>query len=281
MCYSMTKLLDFLKLEPSLQARVEALLQENRTKLEEIAAACENHDENAYQPGGSGDDFSALKNFDPLWKLCVVLLRACNVWKWYQKKQIPEEIYLQTMSDIRIWCENHHNNGVENSNWLHNHVSFQLFRIGRLQFQFYPCYNETFDYSRLPFPKGEPTIYIHIPQGEPLDRAACVQSIRQADDFLKQHFPEYTYHWYFCESWLLYEKNREFMRADSNILRFGELFTHCYSEVDDAQAIERIFGERRACIKDYPEATSLQRRAKAYLQAGKKLGVGLGVIEKK
>ena len=158
MGYSMEKLLDFLKLEPSLQVRVKTLFQENRTKLEELAAACENHDENAYQPGGSGDDFSALNNLDSLWKLCVVILRACNIWKWYQKKQIPEEIYLQTMSDIRIWCENHHNNGVENTNWLHNHVSFQLFRIGRLQFQFYPCYNETFDYSRLPFPKGEPTI---------------------------------------------------------------------------------------------------------------------------
>lgn len=227
----MTKLLDFLKLEPSLRARAEALFQENRMKLETLAAACENHDENAYQSGGSGDDFSALNSLDPLWKLCVVLLRACNVWKWYQKKQIPEEIYLQTMSDIRIWCENHQNNGVENSNWLHNHVSFQLFRIGRLQFQFYPCYNETFDYSRLPFPKGEPTIYIHIPQGEPLEKSA--------------------------------------------------LFTHCYSEPDDAQAIERIFGERRACMEDYPEATSLQRQAKAYLKAGKKLGVGLGVIEKK
>ncbi len=79
MCYSMTKLLDFLKLEPSLRARAEALFQENRMKLETLAAACENHDENAYQSGGSGDDFSALTSLDPLWKLCVVLIRACNV----------------------------------------------------------------------------------------------------------------------------------------------------------------------------------------------------------
>ena len=48
MGYSMEKLLDFLKLEPSLQVRVKTLFQENRTKLEELAAACENHDENAY-----------------------------------------------------------------------------------------------------------------------------------------------------------------------------------------------------------------------------------------
>lgn len=66
MGYSMEKLLDFLKLEPSLQVRVKTLFQENRTKLEELAAACENHDENAYQPGGSGDDFSALNNLDSL-----------------------------------------------------------------------------------------------------------------------------------------------------------------------------------------------------------------------
>mgnify|MGYP002571085817 CR=1 FL=1 len=34
MGYSMEKLLDFLKLEPSLQVRVKTLFQENRTKLE-------------------------------------------------------------------------------------------------------------------------------------------------------------------------------------------------------------------------------------------------------
>ena len=44
------------------------------------------------------------------------------------------------------------------------------------------------------------------------------------------------------------------------------------------QAEERIFGEVLTDKEKYPEETSLQKRAKKYVLAGKDLGIGYGVI---
>ena len=115
---------------------------------------------------------------------------------------------------------------------------------------------------------------------EKLNYDECIKSFRTAGEFFKKHFPDYSYKYYFCESWLLYEGNRDFMNADSNILKFSSLFSHVYSVKIDEQAIERIFGKRKLFKKYYPEKTSLQKSAKAYMQKGGKLGVGIGYIDK-
>ena len=57
------------------------------------------------------------------------------------------------------------------------------------------------------------------------------------------------------------------------------MFDIVYSSQDDRQAIERIFGKRRIIKSSYPENTTLQRNAKKYILSGKKLGIGIGVIE--
>ena len=184
------------------------------------------------------------------------------------------------MSDIKIWCENNRNKGLKNYGWLSNHVRCELFRLGRLQFQLYPCKNRTLIYKKLPFDYGESLVYVHIPQGEKLSAEECIRSFEMAEEFFKKYFPDYNYRYYFCESWLLYEGNKEFMKEDSNILKFASMFTHAYSVKIDEQAIERIFGKRRFFKKHYPENTSLQKNAKAYMQKGGRLGVGIGYIYK-
>ena len=54
----------------------------------------------------------------------------------YDYYGISEDIYYDTLSDIKIWCDKNNNKGLLNYRWIKNHVSFQLFRLGRLQFQF-------------------------------------------------------------------------------------------------------------------------------------------------
>ena len=68
------------------------------------------------------------------------------------------------------------------------------------------------------------------------------------------------------------------MKDDSNIVKFMSLFNHCYSVKIDVQAIERIYGKRELFKKRYSENTDLQRRAKAYMLSGNKLGFGIAVI---
>jgi hypothetical protein len=70
------------------------------------------------------------------------------------------------------------------------------------------------------------------------------------------------------------------MEVSSNILQFQSLFELVYSDDDDNQAIERIFGKRRLIKSNYPENTSLQKRAKKYMLDGNKLGIGIGIIDK-
>lgn len=224
--------------------------------------------------------FHILKKENDLMRLAVILTLAVKVKEKYDLAGIDENIYYSTMSDIRIWCENNGNKGLKNYGWLKNHVSFELFRIGRLQFQFYECKSKTVVYNKLPFDCGTKLIYIHIPQGERLEKERCVEAIGKAGEFFKKYFPDYKYGYYFCESWLLFEGNRAFMAKDSNILSFMSLFELCYSVKIDAQAIDRIFGKRHLLKSRYPENTDLQRRAKRYMQEGNRLGIGVGVIKK-
>lgn len=227
-----------------------------------------------------GGDFSGLKKENHLFRLAVILCCAKAVKEKYLSVGIGEEIYFDTMSDIKIWCESNLNEGLKNYGWLKNHVCFELFRLGRLQFQLYPCNNKTLLYNNLPFSYGEKLVFVHIPEGERLEKELCIESFKKANSFFKEYFPDYEYRYYFCESWLLFEGNGEFMKKDSNILAFASLFSHCYSLKLDGQAIERIFGKRRIIKKNYPESTSLQKQAKDYMLDGNRLGIGVGYIDK-
>ena len=221
--------------------------------------------------------FHHLRGKSGIFNLAVILKLACDVKSKYDYAGIDEKVYYDTMSDIKIWCDKTGGKGLKNYDWLKNHVRFELFRLGRLQFQFYECKNKTLIYGKLPFTYGDKLIYVHIPEGESLAEEKCRASFDEAKEFFNRYFPEYEYKYYFCESWLLFEDNKEFMAKDSNILKFMSLFDIRYSIKIDIQAIERIFGKRCLFKKNYSEKTTLQRSAKKYLLDGNKLGVGIGV----
>ena len=90
-----------------------------------------------------GRNFSVLKKENDIVRLAVILECAMRARVEYEKAGIDEKIYYDTMSDIKIWCENNGNRGLKNYGWLSNHVRLELFRIGRLQFQLYECKNKT------------------------------------------------------------------------------------------------------------------------------------------
>ena len=221
----------------------------------------------------TGVTLDELENKDDLTRLAVCLNYIAEVTQnEYEKRGIPREIFINTMHDIAVWCENNGNKGLHNYNWIHNHLRLELFKIGRLQFQMYKCENDTLDYDCLPFAYGDNLIYVHIPQGEPLQYAACLESLSAAKAFFVKYFPDFEYSYFFSESWLLYRENHLFMQADSNILQFQLLFDIVYSVPDDEQAIKRIFGKRRRIPTFYPAKTSLQKSAKQFIQRGGKIG---------
>lgn len=264
----MTELAKEIGLDSSLIKKLSSLNVREKKKAEKCTEKC------------LSGNFTCLKKENYIIRLAVILCCAVKAREEYRKKGIPDGVFLDTMSDIKIWCENNGNKGLKNYGWLKNHVKLELFRLGRLQFQLYPCKNRTLLYNRLPFAYGEKLIYVHIPQGKKLDKEKCTEAFLMAEKFFEKHFPDYKFRWYFCESWLLYEGNKDFMSESSNILAFASLFDHRYSVKIEEQAIERIFGKRRIFKSNYPENTSLQKRAKQYITDGNRMGVGIGVIDR-
>lgn len=253
-------------LDQSLINRLKSIVQNDEERIKELSEKLLN-----------GVD--SLTEENDLMRLAVVLNCLDNTKKIYKAHGIGDNIFWDTAEDIKIWCENNQNKGLKNYRWLTNHLKGELFRIGRLQFQIYTCCNKTVDYSKLPFDYGEKVIYIHIPQGEKLIYDDCIKSINYAKTFFKTYFPDYKFKYFFCESWLLYEGNAQFMKKDSNILKFASLFDIAYSVDEQSQAIERIFGERRENAYNYPEKTSLQKAAKDYIKNKNTLGLGIATIK--
>lgn len=261
----MLVLAEKLGLSSEITEQLEKLLYDEGEKVNKYADIC------------ISSGFHHLKGKSGIFNLAVILKLACDVKGQYDRAGIDEKIYYDTMSDIKIWCDKTGGKGLKNYDWLKNHVKFELFRLGRLQFQLYECKNKTLLYGKLPFTYGEKLIYVHIPEGESLREEKCRASFDEAKEFFRRYFPKYEYRYYFCESWLLFEGNRDFMAKDSNILKFMSLFDIRYSLKIDEQAIERIFGKRRLFKKNYPEKTTLQRSAKRYMLEGNKMGIGIGV----
>ncbi len=221
-------------------------------------------------------------------RLACVIACCERTYAVYQEKGIPDEIFYDTMGDISIWAKNFRDKygypGFGAVNWISNHLNATLFRLGRLQFQLYrarfPKYTERTQIRQAPVKLGKRCLYVHIPQGEKLDYDECIKSFEMSKDFFGKYFPNYKYSGYICESWLLYPGNRAVLPPESNIMKFQSLWTIVSWDIDQSQAIERIFQPK--CIGDmefYPEDTSLRRAAKKWLLSGNVLGIGFGMIK--
>ncbi len=217
--------------------------------------------------------------------LTAVMLKARDTLKVYREKGISDKIFYATMKDITLWSENFRRDrgftGIENLGWIHNHLNCKIFRLGRLQFQpflfYHPPYVSKEKIKKADIRIGEKVLNVHIPQGEKLLKEECEESFRMAEEF----FTELPYKAFICDSWLLCEKNREFMSEDSNILRFAEMFVILGSSDNPDQTIERVFGKKEKNPDLYPENTSLQKRCKAFILSGGKPGTGFGIIRAK
>ena len=213
------------------------------------------------------------------WALAFYLRLSAQVYEKYQEKGISDEIFDRTFYDITIWCKECFRKygiyGLEEVWWLALSVKMKLFRLGRLQFEPIQLKEDMVGRQRT-IPAGTEVLNVHIPEGEPLDYHACIESLRMAEEFFggkKQIFV--------CDSWLLSPNLKEVLPENSNILRFQRMFEVTKVHYAFPQAEQRIFGDILEDKTSYPEDTSLRRNAKAYILAGKDLGIGLGFIEEK
>ena len=203
---------------------------------------------------------------------------AAALKEQYDALDIPEAVFWDGMKDLAIWAEDywqkHGVPGIAEWGWVLTTLSMRVFRLGRLQFEPTQLEEDLVCGDRT-YPAGTPILGVHIPAGESLDAAAVQAAMDYAPRFFKTHFQK-SFELFHCHSWLLSPQLKELLPEDSRILQFQNLFEVC--GVDrERQAEERVFGFLADDPAGYPEETSLQRKMKTSLLAGKHYGMGCGI----
>ncbi|MBN1808032.1 MAG: DUF5596 domain-containing protein [Planctomycetes bacterium] len=117
--------------------------------------------------------------------------------------------------------------------------------------------------------EGYSTLGTHIPATGPMSHHECGDSFRRAVAFFGKYYPGHTINAFTCSSWLLDNQFTEYLKPDSNIVRFLKewyLIPNLYA--NDGQTLERVFGDRKIRLDKAPRDTSLRRAIIAHMEKG-------------
>lgn len=224
--------------------------------------------------------------------LAAVLVISEDTYIKYTERCIPDSVFYDTMSDISVWVNNakyeEKVDGILEISWIRHCLYMNIFKIGRLQYQFYKTdyLRSGFAFSQIkkaPIKNKSNVLNIHIPQGKKLSYSECEKSLKNSRAFFSEYFPEYDYEGFVCDSWLLDPKNNRFMDPNSNIIAFSGLFDNVFEiKKGNREIVRRLWGKQNenlplSCLA---ETTDLQKRTKEYLINSGKTGNGYGFIIK-
>ena len=201
----------------------------------------------------------------------VYLGALADVRQFHAQRHIPDEISWATLADLgrnlvrdRLLLGD---GGLRTSGWLTLHFRGSLYQLGRLQFD-----RRDATRARVGDSSGEsePAVGIHIPESGPLTPEACDDSVAQAKPFFTRHFPETPPRVGVCTSWLLDPQLAEYLRPESNIMRFQRRFELVGDGLDgDVDVLRFVFHRIAPNIDDLPQRTTLERAIVTHLRAGK------------
>lgn len=207
-----------------------------------------------------GDDADGMKI---LWEM---LNMACESYKEYEKKKIPTKIFIDTMKFCtRFLNEHYHVYGQYKfvwAWWFPRQLTLQEFRIGDLEYEF--------------IMSDEQVISVHIPSDADMCEDKVLESISAFYDFRKKFFTEWENVKICCDSWLLSPVLQEFLDEKSNIINFQKLFIVEYTDYESKGALDWVFPGYQNISEELPEHTSLQKKMKAHLLRGGKVGWSRG-----
>ena len=205
------------------------------------------------------------------------LMQAAESRRHGTWKKIPEKIWIDTMKAYPRFISEHRRSygydGFDRYEWTVRQAGARLFRLGELEFEL--AENKP----------GQREIGVHVPSDIRLEPELLNDSLKQADEFLREYFPDWADLPRTCESWLLSPALKELLPPDSRILRFQAAFDLREVLPEDDAALEWVFhvaqGQREGLdITKLPEETSLQRKMKALLLSGRKPGAGEGLLKR-
>lgn len=147
--------------------------------------------------------------------------------------------------------------------WAIYFIRGRIIEIGNLQFEY----------------ESDDIIKIHIPKNTDFDISKSKDSIKQSKEIIKNTFRINNFK-YLCDSWLLSNQIYEIIDKNANISQFHDLFKVRDGEDCEKDILNFVYGLEKC--EDYSlleTGTTLQNQIKNYLQSGKKIYLGLGVLK--
>lgn len=221
-------------------------------------------------------------------ELYVFMARALPLRERYREAGISEEVYWDTMTDLRaklVECRDVYGvNGSFVAWWFFGFFDMTRFALGRLQFEIAEFHNDTpYVCGTLTVGSGDSAINIHIPSLGPLPAESVMDALKRAYRF--PYFKDVRVQGsdirpFICSSWLLYPAHREFLPSRMNILKFMDCFDIIRSNEEEEFGNKwRVFGKYKdTAPEDLPTDTALRRAYAERLKAGGKTGGGYGIL---
>ena len=202
------------------------------------------------------DESFSLKDLDikkePSAENLLTVLYLCDeVEKRYREIGLPEDILIDTLRDITVWCDTWSDIkghlALGQLDWLSHHMNLKIFKLGRLQF-YLGRSKETL--PSFGVAKGDAVLDIHIPAVGKLDIDECKKSLETAKVFFRKYFPDFDFKCFTCHSWLLDDTLKKYLPESGNIIRFGNMFTK--TQADDDFALVRYMFEWDTTVENLP-----------------------------
>lgn len=210
--------------------------------------------------------------------LTVMLAAALKTKEDCLRRGISREVVRDTLACFsRFVTENYRRHSVwefDRDFWAYRQLSLALFRVGALEYEM-----KAAGRAIGPAKAGGSVLSLHIPSDALLTRESLDASYRAAKAFFARFFPDFHYQCAYCHSWIISPGLQPLLPPGSKILTFQQDFDILEMEPDSDSYRLWLFQTDETDPARFPEGTSLQRRAKAHLLAGGKLGEALGVLK--
>lgn len=213
-------------------------------------------------------------------KNAIMFLYFCEeLSRQYKERGISDDIFFES---IKYLPDTLVKGGfkVDKDAWVVLSLKFEIFRLGRLQFQMSKIYPEGKDGG---FTGDENVIDVHIPaDGGSVYPEVVDEAFELAEKFFKTHFPEYEYKYYTCFSWMLDDALSEYLDVESNIIKFQKRFKIIHKREQDS-IIHFLFKfgfTDREEIREIEPKSEFARKIKEKALSGGKFYNVLGYFEK-
>ena len=232
-------------------------------------------------PSQSFDPGAEFKDRSGQFCAFVFTLAIESMEKFYMEKNIPRDIFLDTINDLAVWINRNHEWygewGFTQPGWIMHHIRGNLFKLGRLQFEI----SKVGEWSRPPeelnlgIKLGDSVLGVHIPRGGKLGEAECLDSFERAKIFFPKYFG-YNFKAFCCFTWLFDPAFVNMLPPESNILKFQNLFVR-YPGHESYGGLDYVFVNiTKDNIADAPTDTLFRKKLVEHLTAGGIMQTGCG-----